>query len=325
MPSESRKRALIKNEPRAEQVTARAAKRKPEVSIIGAGRLGTSLARALAARGYTIKALVAQSRLHARRAAKLSGAHTQPLALASAQLEKLPSCEIFFITTPDDAIAETAARLAAALPRHATPKHATVLHASGALSSRALCPLRDAGFSTGSMHPLIAVSDSLRGAESLREAFYCIEGEPRAVRVAKSIVRDLGAHSFSIRTKDKALYHAAAVMAAGHAVALFDIATEMLARCGLTNREARRVLLPLVESALGNLRTREPARALTGTFARADTETVEKHLEALCARASSDALAAYRLLGQRSLELARKNGADAAALKEIAKLLASNR
>ncbi len=303
----------------------RSAKRKPSVTIIGAGRLGTALARALARRGYAIKTLIAQNHNHARRAAKLSGAHPTPLALTSAQLDQLPPCEIFFITTPDDAIVETAARLAAAFPRRRLHKRMTALHASGALSSHALDCLRDIGFRIGSMHPLIAISDSLRGAESLSKAFYCIEGEPGAVRVAKSIVRDLGAHSFSIRTTDKALYHAAAVMSSGHVVALFDIATEMLAHCGLNIKSARRVLLPLVESTIENLSTREPARAITGTLARADTETVAKHLESLHALASPDALMAYRLLGQRSLELARKNGADAGALKEIAKLLASNR
>ena len=81
------------------------------------------------------------------------------------------------------------------------------------------------------------------------------------------------------------------------------------------------MLLPLVRSTLENLANSTPARALTGTFARADAATVRKHLSALQSLSSHDALAAYVLLGQRSLHLAEKNGADAQALKEIMNLL----
>src|SRR5687767_12776932 len=46
---------------------------KPQVSIIGTGRLGTALAIALAEEGYAIGALVAHSRESVRRAAVLPG------------------------------------------------------------------------------------------------------------------------------------------------------------------------------------------------------------------------------------------------------------
>ena len=304
--------------------------RKPTVSIVGAGRLGTALALALTSRGYTIEAVMARTLLHARRAAKLTG--TNPLALVSTQLDQLPRSDILFITTPDDQIAEAAAGIASTIDSRSTKMKAvgkekgnrrgqTVLHASGALSSAALQSLRDAGFATGSMHPLVSVSDSVHGAESLGSAFFCVEGTPAAVAVARKLVRVLGAQSFSIKADDKALYHAAAVMASGHVTALFDIAMEMLARCGLTERRARKVLLPLLRSTLDNLYATDPARALTGTFARADTATVRSHLAALRSVALPEALAAYQLLGKRSLRLAKAAGARPDALREIARAL----
>jgi predicted short-subunit dehydrogenase-like oxidoreductase (DUF2520 family) len=134
-------------------------------------------------------------------------------------------------------------------------------------------------------------------------------------------VRRLGARSFSIKTADKALYHAAAVTASGHMIALFDIASEMLARCGLDAKDARAILMPLVRSTLYNLTEHEPARALTGTFARADVETVRRHLRAIRNQKMPDALEAYTLLGRRSLRLAREGGADSVLLKEIAESL----
>lgn len=303
----------------------RKAAREQTVSIVGAGRLGTALARALSANGYTIEAVVTRTRRHAKRAARLVG--TRPLALAFTQLDLLPASDILFITTPDDAISEVAAELAARIKnggRQQTSRRTrTALHASGALSSAALASLREAGFSTGSLHPLVSVSDPLQGAQSLGSAFFCVEGSAAALRVALRVVRALGAQSFSISADDKALYHAAAVMASGHTTALFDIATEMLVRCGLSELRARRVLLPLLKSTLDNLYTNDPAHALTGTFARADTATVRRHLESLHSQKMRQALAAYVLLGERSLQLAKAAGVPVAALKEMARELES--
>jgi predicted short-subunit dehydrogenase-like oxidoreductase (DUF2520 family) len=296
---------------------------KPTVSVVGAGRLGTALARALAQNGYTIEAVAARRKRSAERAARLVG--TSPPALSAAELDRLPPSDILFITTADDAIADTAARLAASFKRRlsfdARTRSRTALHASGALSSEALRALGDVGFSTGSLHPLVSVSDAVQGAESFASAFFCVEGEPRAARVARAIVRALGGRSFSIGARDKALYHAAAVTASGHTVALFDIATEMLTRCGLTERRARAVLLPLLRSTLENLYTSDTAAALTGTFARADAATVQRHLASLRSKKMPDALAAYVLLGRRSLQLAKAAGANPDALKEISRAL----
>jgi predicted short-subunit dehydrogenase-like oxidoreductase (DUF2520 family) len=312
-----------------QRLPARSGKQKATISIIGAGRMGTALALALVSHGYRIEAVVARRKSHALASARLIA--TQPLALASAQLDALPASDILLITTPDDAIESTALRLAAIWKSRARKMKGTgakgvgkptALHASGALSSASLRSLGEQGLATGSLHPLISVSDSLQGAKSLPSAFFCIEGDSQAQRVARSLVSALGAKDFSIRTKDKALYHAAAVMASGHVTALFDIAVAMLASCGLTRSRARAVLLPLLASTLENLRTAEPAHALTGTFARADAATVSRHLVALRQSGEQDALAAYALLGLRSLQLALRAGASPGGLKEIAALLA---
>lgn len=301
---------------------------KPSVSIVGAGRLGTALARALAACGYPIAGVVSRRRQHAERARALID--SRPRALVIAQLKQLPPSELLLITTPDDAIAETASRLAESFRRSSSsaslPERRIALHTSGALSSKELISLREIGFATGSMHPLVSVSDPTIGAESLREAFYCIEGEAKAVRLAEQMVRDLGGHSFTIQAKQKALYHVAAVTASGHAVALFDFAAQLLRRCGLNEGESRRVLLPLLRSTLQNLFVRSPAHALTGPFARADAATVRKHLAALHAEGrtplTKDALELYTLLGRRSLQLAKQgNAGNIDRLREVALLL----
>ena len=240
------------------------------------------------------------------------------------ELEQLPASDLILITTPDDAIAEVAQRLAACKPGQT--RQPTVLHTSGALSSEVLSPLARAGFHTGSLHPLVSVSEPHAGAKTLRGAFYCLEGDRAAMRVARLIVKDLRGKSFSIAPESKALYHAAAVMASPHLVALFDLATQMLASCGVSKRRARQILLPLVESTVNNLMAFNSEQALTGTFARGDVATVRRHLKALQAlpgQQLAEALEVYKLLGLRSIQLAKKNKLDPQLLEQIRKLLNS--
>lgn len=283
-------------------------KQKPEVSIIGAGRLGTTLAVALAGKGYSIRSVVARRSRSARKAASLLEGDTQ--ALVVNQLHLLRPANLFLITTPDDQIANVAAQLAG-LEAKRTP---TALHTSGALSAGVLSPLRKKGWSTGSIHPLIAVGGS---RTELRGAFWSVEGDSSALRLGKMIVRDLGGKSFSIRSQDKPLYHAAAVMSAGNVVALFDVAVEMLVQCGLTRKVARSILQPLIASTVHNLETKDPVDALTGTFARGDIETVKLHLKAIKQSKLEDALELYRLLGKRSLNLTQKHPQITQILKSV--------
>jgi len=89
-------------------------------------------------------------------------------------------------------------------------------------------------------------------------------------------------------------------------VALFDVALEMLAECGLDRKTARNILLPLIASTVRSLEAKDPAQALTGTFSRGDVETVKRHVAALKHKELVDALDLYRVLGKRSLKLTKE-------------------
>ncbi|MFN2491250.1 MAG: Rossmann-like and DUF2520 domain-containing protein [Pyrinomonadaceae bacterium] len=293
---------------------------RPSLAVIGSGRLGQALAVALASSGYRVVALVARTPSHARRAAELVGSTRKPVpAFGAGQLNDLPNSDLILISTPDDVIESVATTLAGSLASSAGSR--TVLHTSGALASDVLNPLAELGLHTGSLHPLVSINEAQTGAKALRGAFYCLEGDTQALRMARLIVKDLEGKSFSIEPESKPLYHAAAVMASGHMVALFDLATKMLVSCGLKHTIARQILMPLVASAMNNLKAGNPAKALTGTFARGDLETVGRHLKALSREELSTALAVYKLLGVRSIELAEKNKINQQQLEQIKKLL----
>lgn len=249
------------------------------ISIIGVGRVGGSLARALPKEHYSIENL-----------------------LRRGDRAEIGS-DVVFITTQDPQIGSVSKELATKLRGQPC-----VFHTSGALSSQILNDLKSVGCKTGSIHPLVSVSSAETGPDRFRGAYFCIEGDAEAVDIARNIVESIGGIPFSIDTKYKTLYHAAAVTACGHLVALFDAAVEMMSKTGLSQEDSKKILLPLVKSTIQNLGEQGTAAALTGTFARADIETFTQHLKILNTTVSDDLLEIYLLLGERSLELAAKQG-----------------
>ncbi len=281
-----------------------------KISIIGIGRLGGALAIALAEKGFEIENLVV--RAESENARKVSESITpKPRILKFSQLAENFS-DAIFITTRDAEIETVAANLARELKNKPL-----VFHASGSLSSEVLSGVKRIGCAVASVHPLAAVSDSTLGARRFADAFFCVEGDDEAVEKAKEIVARLGGKSFSIETKYKTLYHASAVTASGHLIALIDVALEMLQKCGLDEIQSREVLLPLIKSNVENLQTQTTAQALTGTFARADAETLRRQIKILSETVSAEALEVFLQLGLRSLHLARRQNANGEKIEEM--------
>lgn len=274
------------------------------VSIVGVGRVGGALALSLPASNYTIENLVFRSRIVEVEllADRLT---VRPVITGLEELDHISS-DIVFITTQDACIAPTAEELAPIIRRGSA-----VFHTSGALDSSTLSVLKAQECTTGSIHPLVSISNAENGPERFRGAYFCVEGDKDAVATGTRIVNDLGGKPFSIDTRFKTLYHASAVTACGHLVALFDAAIEMMTKCGLNEERSKEILLPLVLSTVQNLDEQDTAAALTGTFARADIETFTRHLTALNENVSDELLEIYLLLGERSLELAARRGVNA--------------
>jgi predicted short-subunit dehydrogenase-like oxidoreductase (DUF2520 family) len=281
-----------------------------KISIIGVGRVGGALAIALSQKGCQIENLIVRNDETAKRVSEII--EPKPQISSFENLPKISS-EIIFITAQDFEIENAAKILAKKLKK----SKAFVFHTSGSLSSEVLKPLKGIGCRTGSIHPLVSLSDALLGAARFADAYFCLEGDAEAVEMAQKIVAALGGKAFSIETKYKILYHASAVTACGHLVALVDTAIEMLEKCGLDKDQAKETLLPLIKSTVENLEVQTTAEALTGTFARGDVKTFAKHLRALEENVSDEAQEIYLQLGARSAHLAKGHGAKAENLKEI--------
>jgi len=246
---------------------------KGNLTIVGAGRVGRSLGRALSESGWRIFGVVTRSMPSARRAVRFIG-EGQPFAGIS--LRALTPRSIL-IATPDTAIPPVAEELARLGP--AEWKGKTVLHTSGALASNVLEPLRTSGASVGSLHPLQTFSGI--GVPPLEGRIFAIEGEPAALRLARQMVRSCGGYALQLPASGKAAYHAAASMAAGQILAILEAAAITMMSLGVKRRVAVRALLPLTRQVLDNFERVGARAAWTGPLAREDYGVIAAHLAAL--------------------------------------------
>jgi predicted short-subunit dehydrogenase-like oxidoreductase (DUF2520 family) len=268
------------------------------IGIVGAGRAGGALARALATVGWPVVAVASRTPASA---ARLAAALTGASAVAGPQ-EVADRADLVFLTVPDAAIGPVAASVAW------RPSQA-VVHTSGVDSLAPLAPARQAGALAGSLHPLqtFAPSPAADPLAPFAGITCALEGDAALLPRLEAVVAALGARPLRLPAEAKPLYHAAAVVASNYLVTLLHLAAELWDAFGVDERTAISALLPLVQGAVDNVAAHGPRRALTGPIARGDVATVEKHLSAI-ARARPEALAPYRALALATLALARSAG-----------------
>lgn len=283
-----------------------------EFSIVGAGRLGTCLAAALAARGWKPVVLVDRDPQAARQARRIVGAGAAATDIRRAAAGTGP----VFLTVPDDAIEPVARRLARA-GRDWTGR--LVFHTSGLVPASALEPLRKNGALVAAFHPAQSFPDKSAGAHCFQGVFWALEGDGAAVRAGRGIVRRLGGRAIVISEADKPLYHAACSLASNAFISLEVAAAELLAALGIGENRAAALLAPLVQGTLQNVKKMGLKRALTGPIVRGDIDTVRKHLEALRSYPSQAKL--YRVLGEWALETASGRGLSASKVRALRRTL----
>ena len=275
------------------------------VFILGAGRAGRGLSRALRASGIDVVGL------HGRRSEA-----TPDLVTAGPLPAAARDAATIIVAVRDGQIDGALGELAEA----SLASGAVVLHASGSAEPAGLTRLRALRHPCGTFHPLVPIADPGRARDLLRGAWIGVDGDARAIARAQSLATALGAHPMRIPSGEKATYHAAAVIASNFPTVLAALAADLLVGIGVDAGDAWGATRALMRGAVDNLEGETAARALTGPIARGDVETVRKHLAALAPHAGTRAL--YASLGAAAVDIARRGGTDEAALEEIARLLA---
>jgi predicted short-subunit dehydrogenase-like oxidoreductase (DUF2520 family) len=171
--------------------------------------------------------------------------------------------DLVVLAVPDVAVAE----VAAAIDRS---DDTVVAHMAGSLGLDVLAPHAR----RASLHPLVALPNPELGAQRLRGgAWFAVAGDPIATRAVDA----LGGHAFEVDDEHRAAYHAAAVIASNHLVALLAQAERVAGIAGVPLD----AYLDLVRSTVENVAALGPAGALTGPAARGDEATIQQHLAAL--------------------------------------------
>jgi predicted short-subunit dehydrogenase-like oxidoreductase (DUF2520 family) len=243
------------------------------LAIIGAGRVGRALGWCFRELGWRIGSVVTRSEVSARKAARFIGAGRAHPGVS----RDVFTSRVILIATPDDQIVAVARELARMGGDELTGK--VVLHTSGAQGAGVLGILRAHGAVVGSMHPLQSFSGV--SVPSLEGKVFAVDGDTKAIRVARQMARALGASPVRIPGEKNTLYHAAAAMAAGHMLAVEEAATQLLLSLGMRRSEAVRALLPLTRQVLDNFEGLGPRASWTGPLSRGDFKVVQAHLRAL--------------------------------------------
>ncbi len=246
---------------------------KPSIAIVGAGRLGAALAMELRRAGYTISEIVSRNHAASKRKGATLGrkVHARPSTVDNARL----NADVIWFCVPDREIKKAAGQLASAIDW----KGKIAFHSSGALSSDELSILRQRGAAVGSIHPLMTfVSGSI---PSLKGVPFAIEGDAAAIRAARRLVRELGGEAFTIGKPHKTAYHAWGSFASPLLVATLVTAEQLARAAGLSAREARRKMVPIIKQTIANYEMLGPAGAFSGPMVRGDAEIVRQHLQVL--------------------------------------------
>ena len=271
------------------------------VFVLGAGRAGRSLARALVVAGVDVLGHHGRQPDPASVPPVTGGALPAALGMAS----------VVLVTVRDAQLGDALCQLAEARLQ----RDAVVLHASGATDPAEASALRALGHGVGTMHPLVPLANPTRAVDVLRDAWIGVDGDPAAIAAARALVERIGAHALTIPPGQKPRYHAAAVFAANFPVVVAALAERLLEEAGVAEGEARAATIGLMSAAVSNLESGRPHDVLTGPIARGDVASVLGHLAALADDAP--ALAAYVTLSRAALTLARERGTSADRLAEI--------
>ncbi len=214
------------------------------------------------------------------------GWHLHPVLGRSAPASHIAQAavdtDLVLIATPDAAVPE----VAAAIEPCAT---AVVAHLAGSLGLDAV----GAHPRPAALHPLVSMPDAAIGARRLQSGgWFAVAGDP----LVREVVADLGGRAFEVADADRAAYHAAAVIASNHLVALLGQAERIASGAGVPFA----VFGDLIRATVDNVEELGPAAALTGPAARGDLDTIRRHIEAIAPAER----AAYEAMSQQARRLA---------------------
>lgn len=273
------------------------------IGFIGAGRLGKTLAWNLSRAGLCVRAVASGTPANAcALAAPIPGCLTLD---AQAVVDR---CDLVFVTTPDGAIAATAAAL------RWRPGMAAV-HCSGVTEVSALAGASRGGALVGGFHPMQTFADPIAAMASLPGSTITLEAAEPLMAALEALTQRLGCRVNRLPPGMRGRYHAAAGYTSQFINALFGEASAIWRSWGATDEDALKALLPMAQGTLASIASAGIAGGMPGPVSRGDIGSVQKHVAALTPLGQGT-IGFYRQLCASTVPLALARGAIDAALAQ---------
>jgi predicted short-subunit dehydrogenase-like oxidoreductase (DUF2520 family) len=234
----------------------------PKITIVGAGRVATHLAKRLKTKGLQVSQVVNRSAEHAAGLAKILGTQW-----TDQWHEINPETDWLILAVRDDAVQEVASNIAPYL------KNALVTHTSGATPGHILSASFDR---FGVFYPLQSFSAERQPGWS--KIPFCVDANSAEdVLFLKKMAKVIGNLVYQVNDSQRAVLHVAAVFANNFANHCFSVAEKILDEADLPFE----MLQPLMEETIAKAIQDSPARMQTGPAVRGDRETLESHIRLL--------------------------------------------
>jgi predicted short-subunit dehydrogenase-like oxidoreductase (DUF2520 family) len=290
--------------------------KKKNILIIGAGRLGTTLAAVLATKpvpGLKVKYIASRTEKSLKKVKKIIGKHGREIIFTRDIVEGVKDCSVVFICTPDDEIEKVCNNISKNAELSLKGKY--FIHFSGSKRLEVLNNAKKLGAHVASIHPMKSFASITDSISTIGGTVYGITFEKSHLwrestevnNLIIKIVDSLGGTAVEVKDNDKPLYHAAACVASNYLVSLVNYAVEINEKIGIKPEDSLKGLMGLIESTINNIKKLGTKKALTGPIARGDTGTIKEHLDYFKKNSEKGDYSLYKALGLATSKIAYKN------------------
>jgi len=245
--------------------------KNPNIVIIGAGRIASSLLNGLIKSNFNVVSVFSKNINSAKLLAEKYSINNYSNNIS----EINETSNLFLLTVPDNQIELTAQELCKS---DINFSDSLFVHFSGALSFSVLDKLKCKNSDTASFH--IMQSFPTKDVVPLKGLTASIETDSKkAENFLFSLAEKLEMNAFKLFKEEKVNYHLAGVYSSNFFVGNLLSADNLLKDKKTKFPEFGEMILPIVTTTLNNVKTKGIKKSLSGPMQRGELEVIKKHIK----------------------------------------------